>query len=191
MLYNTKQVKSKYKQLQDRKLNKKSQAMKVIAMIQRLNKTLLWNNTITKNQLNKILNLHKTNSKLILNLNQKFNLMMMMNQIQKFLNKDLELKVQSINKLHHKLHKLITVDLLSEWNNLFHITSRMITVKANWIVRITYQNHKTILLKVRTCFTKILTRRDMFLKVFKAVIQMNKVKKLDFNHLHNIKTSKN
>ena len=37
----------------------------------------------------------------------------------------------------------------------------------------------------------MLTRRDTFLKVFKAVIQMNKVKRLDINQLHNIKTSKN
>ena len=37
----------------------------------------------------------------------------------------------------------------------------------------------------------MLTRRDTFLKVFKAVIQMNKVKRLDTNQFHNIKTLKN
>jgi hypothetical protein len=36
----------------------------------------------------------------------------------------------------------------------------------------------------------MLIRRNIFLRAFKVVIQMSKVKRLDINQFHNIKTSK-
>lgn len=190
MLNSLKLAKIKCKLRQLIKDCKRNQATKVTAMIQRSIKMQEWSSSIQKNRQNKIHNLLRTINKNILNLSQKFNLMMMIQILNCLIINHTELKVQNINMLSHQLHKFITADQLLELSNQYLIISKMITVRANQKVRRTCKSQKTILLQERTCIIKMITKRDTYPKAFKVAIQMIKVNKLDINHFHNTKTLK-